>query len=155
MRIAKVAYITVAFVSVAIAQNTPTIQSAVIAANQITIMGSGFGTRAPTVKLDGTLLAVASFTNTSLTATVPPNLAAGSYELDITRSDPPPQTGSFIVTVGAAGPVGPPGPQGATGAPGPIGLTGATGLPGATGVAGPTGATGPAGPAGPSGSTTL
>jgi hypothetical protein len=159
MSIARLACVTFAIMSTAIAQNTPSIQSAAIAENQITIVGSGFGSNLPTVDLDGTPLAVTLFTDTSLVATLPPSLAAGSYELDVTRSSPPAKTGSFIVTVGAVGLQGPQGPGGPQGPPGPAGTTGTQGLPGtpgltgAAGPAGPAGATGAPGTAGPAGAT--
>jgi hypothetical protein len=84
-----------------------------------------------------TALALVSFTNQKLVATLPAGFAAGSYSLTVTNSVP--QTGTFTVTLGAVGPTGPTGPQGPAGPAGP------------QGPAGPAGAQGPVGPAGPAG----
>jgi hypothetical protein len=92
--------------------------------NQITIQGSGFDPSgvAPTVSFKGVNLPVVSFTNTTVVATLPAQLAAATYRFVVTNST----GGSYIfgVTYGAIGPQGPAGPQGPTGATGPEGPAG-------------------------------
>ncbi len=104
--------------------------------NTLTITGSGFSSRVkPTVHLGGTSLAVSSFDDTSIVASLGPVTAPGTYLLTVTSGI------TFVaadVTLGAVGPQGPIGPQGLTGA---------------TGAAGPAGPTGETGPQGASGST--
>ena len=110
--------------------------------NQLTITGQNFGAVTPSVMLDGPLpLTVVSFTDAMVVATLPPGIAAGSYQLTLTNLSTN-KTGTFIATIGAVGPAGPTGPAGAQGFPGAAGPTGPTG---------PAGPQGPAGPAGPNG----
>src|ERR1700730_14889833 len=52
---------------------------------QITIAGKGFGTAKPTVSIDNIPLNVISYTDTAITAFLPPNLASGSYLLIVSR----------------------------------------------------------------------
>jgi collagen triple helix repeat protein len=109
----------------------------------INVFGSGFGTTAPLVTLEGNPLSVVSNTDTSIVLTLPAGTAAGSYLLAVAPAASGPLGGrsyaSFSFTLGAAG------PQGPQGVPGPAGPQGAQGVPG---PAGPQGATGPQGPAG-------
>jgi len=135
---------------------TPIIFSAAVNTtnNRITITGSNFSPSglAPTVVFAHTTLALVSFTNQKLVATLPAGFAAGSYSLTVTNSVP--QTGTFGVTLGAVGPTGPQGPAGPAGAQGPAGPAGAQGPAGPAGPQGPSGpqgATGPQGPPGPAG----
>jgi len=116
---------------------------------QITITGDHFGNHTPKVYFGATELAVAAHSETSITADLPANVAAGSYLLGI-ESGHEQRFVPFSVAVGQVGPAGPAGPAGATGARGPAGPQGTTGPQGA---AGPAGQTGPAGPAGPAGNT--
>ncbi|HEY1806252.1 MAG TPA: IPT/TIG domain-containing protein [Terracidiphilus sp.] len=114
-------------------------------ANQVTINGTNFETlrKSPTVLFSGAPLAIASFTNSQIVATLPANTAAGTYVMIVANS-----LGEFNevdLTYGAAGPQGPIGPAGANGAQGAPGPEGIMGNPG------PQGPTGPAGPAGPAG----
>lgn len=127
----------------------------------------------PTITLSGTSLTVSAFSATSVTATLPANVADGEYSLAFTAGATGSVTQPLVlksttnVSVGttttlAAGssatvtksgtltqPVFSFGiPQGLTGATGPAGAKGATGATGATGPAGPKGATGATGPAG-------
>jgi hypothetical protein len=129
--------------------------------NQITISGVDFGTAAPAVDLDGTVLTVVSNNSSTIVAKLPSGLAPGSYILTVSpRNSLIPAL--FVATYGAVGPQGPMGLIGATGATGatgpagPVGATGATGAQGTVGAMGPagaTGATGATGPAGPVGAT--
>jgi len=101
------------------ASTAPAIYSAVVntSNNHITIAitGNNFSLSglAPTVVFARTALALVSFTNQKLVATLPAGLSAGSYSLTVTNSVP--QTGAFSVTIGALGPAGPQGPIGPAG----------------------------------------
>lgn len=121
--------------------------------NRITIVGRNFSPtgKAPTVYISTDKLALVSFTNTEIVATLP-KLAAGSYVLEVVNTSSDVYT--FDVAYGAVGPqgpVGPEGPKGPTGPQGPAGPAGPQGATGPQGPAGPTGAQGPQGPAGPTG----
>ena len=100
---------------------TPKIFSAVVnySNNRMTITGQNFSPSglAPKVSLDNTQLTLVSFTNQSITATLPA-LAAGTYSLVIVNSNN--QTATFAVTLGAAGPAGVQGPPGPAGVQGPV-----------------------------------
>lgn len=127
---------------------TPTTITKVTAASPdtISIIGTKFGTTAPAVSMDGFALAIGTFTDTSIVATLPPAIvnAPGSYTLTVvntgTSGTVNSRTATFDYTIGAVGPQGPTGPQG------PVGPKGATGATGATGPQGPTGPVGPQGP---------
>jgi hypothetical protein len=127
--------------------------------NTIAISGQNFGTSKPTVTLDAMTLAVTSFSQTSIQATLPISLPPGSYVLTVVSGNGTPGSGLVDVTIGTQGPVGPQGPQGPqgpkgdTGATGPQGPQGNTGLTGAPGPQGPQGPTGPQGPKGDTGAT--
>ena len=124
--------------------------------NTIAISGQNFGTSKPTVTLDAMTLAVTSFSQTSIQATLPISIPPGSYVLTVVSGNGTPGSGLVDVTIGTQGPVGPQGPQGPqgnTGATGPQGPQGTTGLTGATGPQGPQGPTGPQGPQGNTGAT--
>jgi hypothetical protein len=115
------------------------------AATQLAITGSGFGTTTPVVTLSGSNLTVVTFSDKSITATLPSNLATGAYLLTVLnqKSKAPATFNAMIGPLqGPVGPAGPQGPVGASGAPGSAGPTGPTGP---TGPPGSTGATGPAG----------
>lgn len=120
-----------------VAASPPLIASARISADQTTLQvvgvnlvsGSGVGTTPPSVSLAATTLAVTASSQTSVTVTLPPALAAGTYLLMLTRNDG--EIAVFYPTVGAVG------PQGLQGPAGPIGTPGRTGLPGPTGPQGP------------------
>jgi hypothetical protein len=130
--------------------------------NTIAISGHNFGTSKPTVTLDAMTLAVTSFSQTSINATLPISLPPGSYVLTVVSGNGTPASG-LDVTIGTQGPVGPQGPQGPSGAAGPVGQTGPTGAQGPAGpvgqagaqgpqgLTGATGAVGPLGPQGPQG----
>ena len=121
---------------------TPTIFSTAVnsSTNQITITGQNFSPHraAPVVSLDNTKLVLISFTNQGAVASLPSDLGPGSYLLTVSNSQK--LTGSFAVTLGAAGPQGTPGPQGPAG---PQGTPGSPGSPGAPGAPGPPGPVGP------------
>src|ERR1700677_3308756 len=121
-----------------------TVNSATInyGANQVTFSGSGFEPlkKAPTGLFSGAPLAIATYSNTQVVATLPASTAAGTYVVIVSNS-----LGEFNevdLTYGAAGPQGPIGPPG---------QTGATGAQGPEGIMGNPGPQGPAGPAGPAG----
>jgi hypothetical protein len=120
----------------------------------LTIAGSNFGTTAPTVVLDGFVLAIQSSGPSQIIAVLPASALAdpGDYAVTVTRNaGNQSSTASFIVTVGAAGAQGPAGPAGTAGAVGPTGPAGANGAAGAAGATGANGATGAVGPTGPAG----
>lgn len=122
--------------------------------NTITITGSGFGSKIkPVVYLGGANLAVSSFTDTSVVASLGSVTAPGTYLLTLTSGLTFAAADVTLGAVGPQGPVGLPGPTGGTGATGPIGPIGPVGATGAVGPIGPTGATGPAGPTGATGAT--
>src|SRR5438874_5835636 len=111
------------------------------ALNKITIVGTNFGTSAPTVTLQGVPLTVQSYNagTGTIVAMLPNALNPGSYLLAVTTSTGTPSTGFFDTTYGSTRATG------ATGASGPTGSTGSTGATGATGFTGVTGATGATG----------
>lgn len=117
----------------------PVINSAKTDTNltQLSINGSNFGVIAPAVVLGNAPLQVATYTDTTVVAFLPANLAAGSYALSLTRSSVPQKTATFDLTLGAQGPAGPAGPTGPTGAQGPQGIQGQQGLTGPQGPIGP------------------
>ena len=127
-------------------------------AAEITVVGSGFGAAAPTVKLAAARLSIVSSNNSTIVAKLPVNTAPGSYLLTVENG----QThlpGIFEATLGAqgiqgaAGPAGAQGPQGPMGLPGPQGLSGPAGAVGPAGPKGASGAAGAIGPAGPIGAS--
>src|ERR1041384_6837990 len=73
---------------------------------QITVLGQGLSPTgvAPTATFNGSALVPTSFGNTSMVASLPSNLAAGTYLLTITNSQN--QMVSADITIGAAGPQG-------------------------------------------------
>ena len=101
---------------------------------QMTIAGMNLGANAPTVKIDGLPAPVVSFSQTSVVATLPSGISAGTYLLTYAQSG---YTVMFDVTLGTAGPQGPQGLQG------PQGTQGVQGNPGPAGPAGPQGPAGP------------
>ncbi len=118
----------------------------------ITIAGRYFGAVTPTVTLDGTVLVVATYTQTQVTALLPSNIDPGTYQLVLTNHSLDQQV-SFDATIGAVGPDGPAGPAGPTGAAGPAGPAGSSGPQGPQGPSGPAGANGATGPMGSAGLT--
>jgi hypothetical protein len=128
--------------AMATSPNAPTIVNAAenSAGTQIVISGTGLGSTPLAVTLGAANLTVSTYSDTSITANLPPGTVPGTYLLTVQAGK---NSASFEVALGQIGPVG---PAGATGAQGPAGPAGATG------PAGPTGPTGPAGPTGPQGS---
>ncbi len=141
---AAVAGLASVVMAVPAAASPPLIASAQISADQTTlhILGvnlvfppanPGAGTTTPpSVSLAATTLAVTASSQTSVTATLPGGLGAGTYLLVLMRSDS--EIAVFYPTVGA---VGPPGVEGPAGPSGPIGAAGSPGPPGTTGPQGP------------------
>ena len=92
----------------------------------------GAGAQAPPgVSLALTPLPVTASSATSVTATLPATLAAGTYLVVLTRSDRE-MAVSYLTTRAV-------GPQGSAGVAGPAGPAGRKGMPGAVGPAGPAG----------------
>ena len=129
-----------------------------LAEGYMTLRGE-FGDGNVTVWLAGLQLDLLRWSPQELVVSLPKDLAPGSYDVIVVRSNGGLKYDSMSVALGfysgvgdlpagPAGPQGPAGPTGATGATGPAGPTGATG---ATGPAGPTGATGATGLTGPAG----
>jgi hypothetical protein len=121
-------------------------------AHEITISGSGFGSR-PTATLAGAPLALLSVGDTRIVAALPAGFDGVAAQLFIFRNGVVPSI-PFDVTFGTTGPAGPAGAQGPSGPPGPAGAQGPAGPQGPEGPQGPRGfqgEQGPAGPAGPSG----
>jgi len=133
---------------------------------QITINGTGFGTKQPKVSLGPAQLTVTAHSDSSIMANIPAATPAGTYLLDVQnetsrlftlftatigQSGPAGPAGA-PGAVGPAGPVGPAGTPGAAGPVGPAGPAGTPGTPGAVGPVGPAGTPGTVGPAGPAGS---
>ena len=127
----------------------------------LTLTGRNFlRLRSPAVFLSGhaSALPVVSVSDGSLTALLPPGIAAGSYYVTLRDAG---NNGigtedEFAFTLGAqgvAGVQGPQGPQGIAGATGPRGEPGAAGAAGAQGAQGDAGPAGAPGPQGPQGST--
>jgi hypothetical protein len=123
--------------------------------NVVTIYGTNLSTgnhpSTPVVWLNDETLAVRSFTESNIVATLPANLPAGTFALEV---DIAKKSYTLDMTFGVQGPggiTGPQGPQGATGQQGAQGATGPQGPAGPTGATGATGATGPQGPQGPEG----
>ena len=149
---------TLAFASSSMAA-PPTIISASANANNTSLSIVGTNLSAPdprnplAVNLDNMVLPVTSASSTSLTATLPANLPAGSYELFVSTNgniNDNGHTATLDVTLGTTG------PKGATGSTGPQGIQGpqgATGSQGPQGIQGPQGATGAQGPQGTNGAT--
>ena len=123
----------------------------------------------PAVTLGGQSLFVCNtcYSDTLITAALPPALQAGDYVLRVFTAKN--NYYEYDLTVGAVGPqgekgdkgdTGPAGPQGPTGPAGPqgpqgaVGPQGPAGTPGANGATGPQGPQGPAGPQGPQGPPT-
>jgi IPT/TIG domain-containing protein len=106
-----------------LANAKPIIDSATpnYATNQLTIVGSGFGSLTPTVAIDGKGATVISHTPTQIVVSFPSGIGTGSYLVTVTASG---ATGSFDLTLGTAGPQGPPGPQGVPGSQGQQGPPG-------------------------------
>ena len=100
----------------------------------------GSGATAATAKRPGVSLALTPLpvtvsSATSVSATLPAALTAGTYLVVLTRSD-----GELAVSYLTTGAIG---PQGSPGAAGPAGISGRRGVPGSRGPAGPAGAAGP------------
>jgi hypothetical protein len=121
-----------------------TLNSATInyANNQVTFAGTAFEPlkKTPTVLFSGAPLAIVSFSNTQIVATLPAGTKAGTYSVFVANSLG--ELMPFVLTYGATGPQGLIGPQGLSG---PQGATGLQGIPGPAGPAGPTGPQGASG----------
>lgn len=105
--------------------------------NQLTIVGSGFGTGTPTVKIDTQTAAVVSHSATQIVVNMPSGIGAGDYLLSVAVTGG--GTGTFDLTLGAVGPQGPQGPQGIQGSQGAQGPQGYPGPQGPQGIQGPPG----------------
>ncbi|MGB6721241.1 MAG: IPT/TIG domain-containing protein, partial [Terracidiphilus sp.] len=81
---------------------------------QITINGTGFGTRVPKVSLGAAALTVTASTDTSITANLPTGIAPGAYLLTVQNAATH-LAAIFEAAIGQIGPAGPAGPAGAQG----------------------------------------
>ncbi|WPD24024.1 MAG: hypothetical protein SD837_05550 [Candidatus Electrothrix scaldis] len=109
----------------------------------------------PAITLGAQSLFICSscYSDTDITASLPPGLLPGDYALRLFTSRN--NYFEYQLTVGAVGLQGEKGEKGDTGAIGPQGLQGETGATGPQGPKGDTGATGPQGPKGDTGATGL
>jgi len=109
--------------------------------NQLTILGSNFGSAKPFVAISGSPAVVLTYTNTQVVVQIPAAISAtpGSYSLLLTRQADRCGSALFNITLGAVGPQGATGITGAQGPPGAQGSPGAQGTPGTQGPAGPAG----------------
>ena len=107
--------------------------------NQVTINGFAFEPfkKAPAVIMAGGSLAIVSYTDTQIVATLPTTIAAGNYGIVVRNAIG--ELFPFVITYGSVGPQGLQGPPGSVGPEGPVGPAGPTGLPGTVGPAGPSG----------------
>jgi hypothetical protein len=112
--------------------------------NQVTLTGSSFqpSKTAPTVLFNGSPLALSTFSNTQILATLPAGLTPGTFNLTVANSS---GSTTFDLTYGAIGPQGSAGPAGPAGSQGPIGPVGPAGPQGPRGITGAPGSPGPAG----------
>jgi hypothetical protein len=112
--------------------NSPAIVTASVVGSNLNITGVNFPASGPvSATLGGSSLTIASFSTTSILASVSASLSPGSYPLWVQFSQS--TWVSLDVSVGALGPQGPAGPTGAMGA---AGLQGPQGSPGVEGPAG-------------------
>jgi len=111
--------------AMATSPNAPTIVNAAenSAGTQIVISGTGLGSTPLAVTLGAANLTVSTYSDTSITANLPPGTVPGTYLLTVQAGK---NSASFEVALGQIGPVG---PAGATGAQGPAGPTGPQGSP--------------------------
>lgn len=126
-----------------------------LAAGTVTLTGVNFTDRSDSdvrVWINRVPVAIQSASSTQVIVALPGGLGAGSYQLEMTRtngnggaSTNGPRYGAITLTIGAVGATGPQGPQGLQG------LMGPQGAPGAPGPQGPAGPAGPIGPAGTDG----
>lgn len=116
----------------------------------LTVHGRNFG-GSPEVVLGGDTLTLRGGSDTRLEASLPPDLAPGTYLLEVSSGRGNAQSDTFAVAVGAVGPPGPKGDPGEPGEPGEKGQPGAPGLPGKDGEPGAPGKDGAPGTPGKDG----
>jgi len=129
----------------------------------VTLRGSGFGNKRPTVFCELTQMAVLSATDEELLVAFPASVLDGTFLFTVARGNGTSERASFFVTTnrpqilqGQEGPAGPQGAAGPTGAQGPKGDKGDkgdTGAQGVQGTQGPQGERGAVGLQGPKGDT--
>lgn len=124
----------------------------------VTLKGSGFGNKKPTVFCELTQMTVLSATDEELLVAFPASVLDGTYLFTVARGNGTSERATFFVTTnrpqileGQPGPTGAQGPQGERGEVGPQGSKGDTGASGPQGLEGPQGPQGPAGPQGSAG----
>ena len=133
----------------------------------VTLKGSGFGTKKPTVFCELTQMTVLTATDEELLVAFPASVLDGTFLFTVARGNGTSERASFFVTTnrpqilqgqegpagpqGAAGPTGSQGPKGDQGDKGDKGDTGAQGVQGTQGPQGERGPVGPQGSAGPQG----
>ena len=118
----------------------------------VTLKGSGFGNKKPTVFCELTQMAVLSATDEELLVAFPASVLDGTFLFTVARGNGTSERASFFVTTNRPqilqGQEGPAGPQGAAGPAGPQGPKGDKGEQGIQGIAGNVGPQGPAGVSG-------
>ena len=129
----------------------------------VTLKGSGFGIKRPTVFCELTQMTVLSATDEELLVAFPASVLDGTFLFTVARGNGTSERASFFVTTnrpqilqGQEGPAGPQGAAGPTGAQGPKGDKGDkgdTGAQGVQGTQGPQGERGAVGLQGPKGDT--
>ena len=126
----------------------------------VTLRGSGFGNKRPTVFCELTQMAVLSATDEELLVAFPASVLDGTFLFTVARGNGTSERASFFVTTnrpqilqGQEGPAGPQGAAGPTGSQGPKGDKGDTGAQGVQGTQGPQGERGAVGLQGPKGDT--
>jgi hypothetical protein len=124
----------------------------------VTLKGSGFGTKKPTVFCELTQMTVLSGSDEELLVSFPASVLDGTFLFTVARGNSAIERASFFVTTSRPevlqGPAGPAGPQGVPGPAGPKGDKGDkgdTGAQGAQGLQGPKGDKGDVGPQGSQG----
>jgi hypothetical protein len=124
----------------------------------VTLKGSGFGRKKPTVFCELTKMTVLSASDEELLVAFPASVLDGTFLFTVARGNGATERASFFVTTsrpeileGTAGPAGPKGEKGDKGDEGETGAQGAQGEQGPKGERGETGAQGAIGPIGPAG----
>ena len=122
----------------------------------VTLKGSGFGNKKPTVFCELTQMTVLSATDEELLVAFPASVLDGTYLFTVARGNGTSERATFFVTTespaDSRGPAGPDRAQGAGGTAGPEGPKGTQGCQRRhrrQGRSGPQGLEGPQGPAGP------
>jgi len=98
----------------------------------VTITGVGFGTSPASVRLNQQMLAVQTWTDTTIVALIPVSFGPGTQVLEVYRGTGSTQYSSLDLTIGNQGPQGIQGPAGASAGSGYQVVFGTTNTPNAT-----------------------